>query len=739
MFRDIIRRSEEFRSSTARRRTTRVVMGVTCVSVALLALAYHVITWSRGTPAQPGVEFAYNVLVLLGGGAFWGVLAHALRKREPNPARSYWSSVLGGLLLLLLGRLVLSLGGQLALPTLNESYSLGFELGTNVPLTLVTVFKMNAVSLLLVAFAIVLLLRLRDLVLFKRTRSSQRNWYLMLGLIAVASLSTFGNTPDNGYGPIALVGIVGAIGVMVANALRLSWIIFLSMRQKLILAALALLMVITVSAMGFSAEGPGLLTNAHGYLEHYSYPLATFVTLSFVFGILYGITSFLSLLFHLPTTTDIQQKVGELAAMHSLTTLVNQVFDVERLLNMIAASPVEAGSAHRAWLAVADRESGLLRPRIAATVNATREEIGSWVETQSLYEEVNETRELILFEQAPADRRVHVRPGDGVGSLLIVPLVARDELLGALFATKEVTFGFEKDDVDAIGVFAAQAALALDHARLFEEQVEKERMGRELDIARTVQQKLLPQRIPCIPGASIAASSVPAHEVGGDYYDFAQLDEHRMAFIVADVAGKGTSAAFYMAEMQGIFQSVSRISASPIDFLVHANRALAPSLERHTFISVIYGIIDARAEHVTLARAGHCPAALINLHGETRLLRTRGLGLGLDRTERFGSVIAEERVALTPGDVLVLYTDGVVETRDPSGEEYGYDRLTHVLRENRHEEADDMHQAIIDDLQRFSGDGVYGDDMTLVILKWQGVLIPPEPRRSPARHSSIGQ
>lgn len=739
MFRDIIRRSEEIRSRTTRHRTTRVVTLVTCIGVVVLGLVFHLINWSRGIPPDPVVDVGYRLLVLIGGGALWGVLAHALRKREPNPARSYWSSVLGSLLLLLFGRLTLSLGGQVSLPDLTEQEPLGFLLDTNVPLTLVTVIKLNAVSLLLIVFAFVLLLRLRDLVLFKRTRSSQRNWHLMLGFMSLAALATLGNEAGDPYGPVAMVAIVGAIAFMVVNALRLSWIIFLSVRQKMILAGLSLLLVVSLGLIGITSNGgaPGMLNMGHEFLEHYSYALATFVTLSLVFGILYGITSFLSLLFHLPTTMDVQQKVGELAAMHSLTTLVNQVFDAQRLLLMIAASPVEAGSAHRAWLAVPDRPTGLIRQRIAATVNATESEIDRWVDTQSLYEEVNETRELILFEQAPADRRVRVRPGDGVGSLLIVPLVARNQLLGALFATKEVTFGFEKDDIDAISVFAAQAALALDHARLFEEQVEKERLARELDIARDVQKRLLPQRVPRMPGASIAATSVSALEVGGDYYDFAQLDEHRLAFIIADVAGKGTSAAFYMAELQGIFQSVSRISSSPTDFLVHANRALAPSLERQTFISAIYGILDTRTEQITLARAGHCPAAYINLHGETRLLRSRGLGLGLDRTDRFGAILAEERISLSPGDVLVLYTDGVVENRNGDGEEYGYERLTHALAANRHEDADDLHSAIVQDLQSFSGDLAYGDDMTLVILKWQGVTAPRDAARPPIRQATL--
>lgn len=304
-----------------------------------------------------------------------------------------------------------------------------------------------------------------------------------------------------------------------------------------------------------------------------------------------------------------------------------------------------------------------------------------------------------------------------------MPLLARDVLLGALFVSREVTHGFEKDDIEAISVFAAQAALALDNARLFEEQVEKERLARELDIARGVQNKLLPQRLPSVEGATLAASSVMAQEVGGDYYDFARLDDHRIAFIIADVSGKGTSAAFYMAELQGIFQSVSHLAPSPADFLTHANRALAASLEKHVFISVVYGVLDQRREELVLARGGHCPVATINLNGDARFIRTRGLGLGLDRSGLFRQSLTEERIRLQPGDVFVLYTDGVVESRNAAGEEYGYDRLLRALKEYRHEDASDLHAALLNDLQSFLGHDAYDDDMTLVVLKWHGLEI----------------
>ena len=281
--------------------------------------------------------------------------------------------------------------------------------------------------------------------------------------------------------------------------------------------------------------------------------------------------------------------------------------------------------------------------------------------------------------------------------------------MGALFFTKSMSQAFEPDDLEAITGFAAQAALALDNARLFTERLEVERLERELSIAREVQQKLLPQTLPELDGLSIAATSVPALEVGGDYYDFHPVDEHRLAVIVADVSGKGTSAAFYMAELQGIFKAVSQILPEPDDFLGAANRALATLLEKNVFISVIYGLLDTRNGTLRLARAGHCPAAVSDLSGATHFVDQRGLGLGLDAGPIFTKSLEVKEHQLQPGDVFVMYTDGVVESRNEVGDEYGYDRLLDALSDNRHEDAFELHNALVRDLNDFVVNGEYGE------------------------------
>ena len=369
-----------------------------------------------------------------------------------------------------------------------------------------------------------------------------------------------------------------------------------------------------------------------------------------------------------------------------------------------------------------DASSGNLRYRVVGTHNVTSEQIAEWVDSDMFVENMMGEGNPIVIQRASTDHRLSVLPSNGqIGSLLAVPLIARDEIIGALFAAKHVVNGFERDDIETISVFAAQAALAIDNSRLFEQQVEKERLSREMSIAREVQRRLLPQNVPVMSGVSIAASSVSAQEVGGDYYDFVRLADKKLGVIIGDVSGKGTSAAFYMAEMQGIFQSVSRLADSPANFLHHANVALAQSLDRNIFISAIYAILDLEKEEMMLARAGHCPAAVIRLNGESRYIRTKGLGLGLDRSDLFRRSLTQEHISLQPGDVFVLYTDGVVESRSSNGEEYGYDRLLALLNDHRHDDADGIHAAVLRDLRSFMAGEEYDDDMTLVVLKWHGL------------------
>jgi sigma-B regulation protein RsbU (phosphoserine phosphatase) len=254
-------------------------------------------------------------------------------------------------------------------------------------------------------------------------------------------------------------------------------------------------------------------------------------------------------------------------------------------------------------------------------------------------------------------------------------------------------------------------------------QAEKKRLEEELRIAHEIQMSLLPQGPLGFPGVSVTSICVPAREVGGDYFDILPLDDHRLGVLIADVSGKGTSAALYMAEMKGLMLSLSRNHTSPRALLVEANRIIAEHLNSRSFITMIYAIIDLRARTLTYARAGHTPllclpGPLAPLRG-LRMLAPDGmvLGLNLDSGETFERLLHEETMPIHEGDMFLFFTDGISEAMDCTDECFGEARLGRIVEEHAHLPPDELRERILREIAAFVGDAPQHDDMTLILLR----------------------
>jgi sigma-B regulation protein RsbU (phosphoserine phosphatase) len=253
---------------------------------------------------------------------------------------------------------------------------------------------------------------------------------------------------------------------------------------------------------------------------------------------------------------------------------------------------------------------------------------------------------------------------------------------------------------------------------------EKRRLEEELRIAREIQMSLLPRGALSLPGLGVSALCVPAREVGGDYYDFFPLDDQRMGVLIADVAGKGTSAALYMAELKGLLLSLSMIHSSPKALLVQANRVLANHLDSRSFITMTYAVIDLGRRTMTYARAGHTPLMHYRHDGDgsrkVDVLAPDGivLGLGIEGiAARFEQLLQECTVPLQPGDVFVLFTDGITEAMNATADLFGEDRLQDLVAEHGHLSSDELRDRIVREVEAFAGGADQHDDMTMILIK----------------------
>src|SRR5437762_825365 len=248
---------------------------------------------------------------------------------------------------------------------------------------------------------------------------------------------------------------------------------------------------------------------------------------------------------------------------------------------------------------------------------------------------------------------------------------------------------------------------------------------------------LLPQGPLRLEGLSVTAHCEPAREVGGDYYDYLPLGDRRVGIIIADVAGKGTSAALYMAELKGLMLSLSQLYASPRALLLAANRIIAQHLDARSFITMTYAVVDMCSRTLTYARAGHCP--LLYLPGSVGSGQVAGgrkaqvqvpdglvLGLKIDNGERFESLLEEVTLPLGVGDVVLLFTDGVTEAMNAEGEPFGEERVAALLEEHGDLPFEELRERILREIRAFVGDTGLQDDLTLVLLKVDEVGAPAQ-------------
>ena len=254
---------------------------------------------------------------------------------------------------------------------------------------------------------------------------------------------------------------------------------------------------------------------------------------------------------------------------------------------------------------------------------------------------------------------------------------------------------------------------------LMREQAEKDRLEEELRIARQIQMSLLPvQGAVTLPGLRVAALCLPAAEVGGDYYDLLPLSDRKMGLLVADVSGKGTSAALYMAELKGLVLSLSRIYDSPARLLAEANRILSANMDSRSFVTMTYAVVDTERGTMRHARAGHNPIIHFEARtGKTRVLTPPGLGLGIDRGPRFEQVLEEVETPLLSGDLFLFFTDGLSEAMNTRSELFGEGRLRRILEQGSGIPGEELKERILAEIRAFVGEAAQHDDMTLVLLK----------------------
>lgn len=333
------------------------------------------------------------------------------------------------------------------------------------------------------------------------------------------------------------------------------------------------------------------------------------------------------------------------------------------------------------------------------------------------------TREPVISPDV-RNEPMYINARERTRSEMVAPIISNDEVIGVFDLESDELNAYSEDDLEVLMLLASQVAIIIEKVMLHEQLIEKKRLEGQLETARQVQLELLPPSDPELPGYDISAYNFPTEEVSGDYYDWVRIHDDQIAIVIADVAGKGVPAALLMAFLRASLRAATHIGYAPQISMAKVNYLLWESIERNQFVTAFYGILDATNRTLAYANAGHNPPLLLNADGSARFLEQGAVPLGMFRDTRY----YEYYLTIEPGQVLVLYTDGVTEAMNPREEEFGRDRLVQSVRKARVLGAREMIEAIQQDVVDWTdGKGAH-DDVTFFVVKALPLETGDEPK-----------
>ena len=407
-----------------------------------------------------------------------------------------------------------------------------------------------------------------------------------------------------------------------------------------------------------------------------------------------------------------------LKVLYQVSDSIRSVLGPDELLEHILDILWNVAHPDRGVILLRDETENTLEPTVVRTKEGGEEEVAV---SRSIVERAMEEKVAILVSDAPSDIRFASSESLVLGrirSVICAPMVFKEEVLGVLYidALESGGISYTQDELELVSGIANQAAVALTNARLHRDSVERRVLEHELEIARKIQTNLLPRAFPRMPGITIAAESRPARMVGGDFYDFIELEDGRVAIVVADVSGKGVPAALLSATIRASVRMESHLCGrQPVSSVVKAvNRWTCRDSRNSMFATMFYGVYDPTNSTIEYTNAGHMHPLLFPADGEMTALDQGGCFLGI--MDEVDYQVGE--VTLHPGDTLLFYTDGVTDTHNAQLETFGLERLSHLAQEGLGMAAPALRDSIYEATRAFRGDAEQFDDLTIIVAKF---------------------
>ena len=412
---------------------------------------------------------------------------------------------------------------------------------------------------------------------------------------------------------------------------------------------------------------------------------------------------------------QLQRAVQELAIINEIATAINSTMTIEQIVQLMVQKCVKHMNVEQASVMLLEDSDPSKAFHTMVRQSDSRSEVLPYRLNNQLTGWMLKNKTPLIVNDLLSDPRF-VKDESvqlTISSLLSVPLVSKGEMIGIITVFNKKNGEFDNNDKRLLSIIATQSAQVIENARLLEEEQQLFIFQEELRTAAEIQNKLLPQEPPTIECFDIAGKSIPAKTVGGDYFDFMKTDYQQLMFCLADVTGKGLPAALLMANTQATIRGQAINISSPAKSVANANRLIHYNTGMGKFVTLFYGLLDCHKFQIKYCNAGHDHPMLFRNGKLHDRLTTGGLVLGFLPEYDY----QEDVISLVPGDVLVIYSDGVTEAMNENEEEFGEDRLQEIVEKNYHLSATDMVEHIISEVRDHAGRVSQSDDITLLVIR----------------------
>ncbi len=554
----------------------------------------------------------------------------------------------------------------------------------------------------------------KNLILYQKTKTLTYAWNVYEGLLLICLLISHFEIDHFHLSTMIFVGSLALYGLILS--LNMRWIAYLNFKQKLRGALLLSIILIITSVFIHYLYSTSHLVNltrnqtlVNDISQHF------FLIIILIFVIFYCISSILVILFNLPTSSVFEQKLSEVFNFQKLAQTIRATKSEKEIYDVLLEISANTTLADASWLEINNIASntnvflnhGIDRETITTIYDLLK---NNKVNIDDNYSYIANINKLTSKSEAFS------KP---IKCFVIFPIFSGTKPIGYLGLIKYIKDGFNSETIEVIQSFVNQACISIENSHLLNEAIKTERYKEELKIAKKIQQHLLPKELEFNKKIEIAAFSMSADDVGGDYYDTFNISEDQIGIVIGDVSGHGTSAAFNMAQVKGVFQALILTSTSTTEILARANKALSNCLEGKSFVTLTIVIIDLKNKTFDLSRAGHCPTLFYNSTSKlSSYFNTRGLGLGILRDDSYSDHIETISQPFQAGDIMLLYTDGAIETKNDQSEEYGYERLITVFEQNTSQPTDVLIDKIKDNVLFFNKKKTTEDDFSLFCIKF---------------------